>query len=193
MKQSSRQAEINRQLADRRRLMQKRILIGRILLAVWGTAALLNLILLLLSADLRFYLSSTTADLLLALRVLYPDAGWNVPALLGAFAIPLLMGGAAILWKGDSAKLLRDGMFLLLWTDVVFGLFGYFMDPVLLFGTGSNQTAVVIANLAIHGLLIWHISRARRAVISLEVLPESEIEGDPFEEFRKKQTDDQGS
>jgi hypothetical protein len=30
------------------------------------------------------------------------------------------------------------------------------------------------------------ISRARRAVESLEILPESEYEGDPYEAFRNK-------
>ncbi|MBQ8288427.1 MAG: hypothetical protein IJX76_06615 [Clostridia bacterium] len=186
MNKLTRKEEINRTLANRRRLMHRRILIGRILLGVWAAATVVNLILLIGSASLRSYLSSVTADLLLMLRIVYPDSAGAWIAIALAVAIPCLLVTATVFWKQESAEPLRTAAFILIWLDVIVGVWVFFWNPVLVFGDGTNQTVVILANLALHILLIWHVSRARRAVTSLEVLPESEIEGDPFEEFRRK-------
>ncbi|MBQ8383523.1 MAG: hypothetical protein IJX47_09995 [Clostridia bacterium] len=186
MNKLTRNEEINQTLANRRKLMHRRILIGRILLGVWAASAVINLIFLFGSATLRFYLSSVTADLLMMLRIVYPDSVGAWIAIAFAVAIPCLLVTAAVFWKQEFASPLRTAAFLLLWLDVIVGVWVFFWNPVLVFGDGSNRTAVILINLALHILLIWHISRARRAVTSLEILPEAEIEGDPFEEFRRR-------
>lgn len=179
------QEEINDALTRRRQLMHRRILIGRILLGLWAAASVLNLVLLYGSSQLRSYLSSVTADFLFMLRIVSPDSAGAIVAMVAAMAIPCLMVAAAILWKRESAEPLRTASFLLLWLDVIIGVWLVIGNAVPVFGEGSNRTFVILANLALHVLLIWHISRARRAVTSLDVLPESEIEGDPFEAFRR--------
>lgn len=186
MKKITHDQDVNRTLADRRKLMDRRILIGRILVGVWAAATVLNLIFLMGSAALRSYLSCTMADLLLMLRYIYAESAVTRFTALPAAVIPCFMVLTAVFWKKDFASILRRAVFILLWLDVIVGVWGYFVDPALLFGVGSNHTFVALANLALHLFLIWHISRARRAMISLDVLPVSEIEGDPFEEFRKK-------
>ena len=176
--------------ASWRFVMHKRILIGRILAGVYAVAAAVNLILIAGSVTLRSPLSSPTADLLWSLRLLTMD---STAVFLGgavAIAIPCLLASVAILWKKDSVASLRAFVFLLLWADIIIGLWVCFQNPAIIFGIGSNRTFLILANLALHILLIWHISRARRAVISLEVLPESEITGDPFEEFKKDRSED---
>ena len=184
-----RQEELNRTLSLRRALMHRRILIGRILLGAWAAATVLNLILLYGSSQMRFCLSSVTADLLLMLRMIYPDSSGTLVALAVSVAIPCLLIAAAVFWKHESAGLLRSVAFLLCWLDVVIGVWLVIGNAVPVFGEGSNRTFVILANLALHVLLIWHISRARRAITSLDVLPESEIEGDPFDEVCKGDDD----
>lgn len=181
----SRSAEVNRALTERRALMNRRILIGRILLGVWMLTAVVNLLLLYGSNLLRLPLSSTSADLLMMLSILNPDSPAAVAALLGALLIPAVMAAGIVFWKHERAGLLRMLLFLLLWADVVLGLAAYFWNPAVLFGESDKQTVLAVVNLVLHVLLVWHISRARSAVVSLETLPEAEIEGDPFEEFRK--------
>lgn len=188
---TNRQEELNSALARRRGLMYRRILIGRILLGVWAGAVVLNLILLYGSSELRFYLSSVTADFLLMLRMVYPDSIGTLIGAVVSLAIPCLMVCATVFWKRESAELLRLAVFVLLWLDLIFGVWLVMGNAVPVFGSGSNRIFVILANFALHILLIWHISRARRAVTSLDVLPETEIdEGDPFEEFKKNREKD---
>ena len=190
MNKITRDADINLTLANRRRLMHKRILIGQILTGVFAAATVLNLILLWGSLTVRSFLSSPTADFLWSLRFLLMNSAATVLAAAVAVTIPCLLVLAAIFWKRESAAPLRSFVFLLLWADVIIGLWVCFQEPAMIFGIGFNRTFVILANLALHSLLIWHISRARRAVTSLDVLPESEITGDPFEEFKKKRSED---
>ena len=190
MNKLTRDANINLTLARRRRLMKKRILIGRILIGVYAAAAALNFLLLWGSLTLRSPLSSPVADLLWSLRfLLMPSAATFVGAAV-AVTIPILLVLAVIFWKDESAALLRLFVFLLLWADIIVGLWVCFQNPAMLFGIGSGRTVLILLNLALHILLIWHVSRARRAITSLEVLPETEITGDPFEEFKKDRSED---
>ena len=95
------------------------------------------------------------------------------------------MVAAIVFWERDGVgNALRTTVFLLLWADVILGLSAYFWNPAVLFGDSEFQTAVAVANLVFHIALVWLISRARRAVESLDILPESEFEGDPYETFR---------
>ena len=186
----TRDGDVNLTLQKRRRLMHKRILIGRILAGVYAAAAAVNLALLWGSATLRSPLSAPAADLFWSLQLLTMDSTAVFVGAAVALAIPCLPASAAIFWKKDWAASLRTMAFLLLWADIMIGLWVCFQNPAIIFGIGSNRTFLILANLALHILLIWHISRARRAVISLEVLPESEITGDPFEEFKKDRSED---
>lgn len=185
----SRTDEVNRALAARRTLMRQRILRGRIALTVWAILSALNPILFFGSDKLRLPVSGTSADLCMILYLLSSDDGkggalWILPA----FLIPLGIVLAAILWDRDGVgKLLRTASFLLLWVDVILGLFAYIWNPAMMYGNTNFYTVVAIANLIGHLLLVWLISRARRAVESLEILPESEYEGDPYEAFRHKE------
>lgn len=184
----SRTDEVNRALEMRRGLMQKRIFIGRILLSIWTIAAALNLVLLFGNVRYRLPLSSTTADLLMMIRFLYPDqsaTGLLTPL---ALLIPIALLLALIFWKKHDS--IRLGTFLLLWLDVVCMVAAWLWNPVILFGDSGIREFIAIANLLVHVVLIWHISRARRAVESLEILPETEYEGDPYEEFRKNRMDE---
>ncbi len=184
----SRTEEVNRALAARRTLMRQRILRGRIALTVWAIISALNPVLFFGSDKLRLPVSSPSADLCMILYLLSSEDGqggalWILPAVL----LPLLMVLAAILWNWDGVgNLLRTGAFLLVWLDVILGLFAYIWNPAMMYGNTKFYTVVAIANLAGHLLLVWLISRARRAVESLEILPESEYEGDPYEAFRNK-------
>ena len=183
----SRTEEVNRALAARRQLMHKRILRGRIALIVWAVAAVLNLVLLFGSNQLRLPLSCTSADFCVMLYFLDSDLSGNLLLWIPPIVLPILMVMAVIFWNRDGAgKALRTFSFLLLWLDVILGLSAYFWNPAMLFGDTKFQTAVAIVNLIAHLLLVWLISRARRAVESLEILPESEYEGDPYEAFRGK-------
>ena len=185
----SRTEEVNRALAARRTLMRRRILRGRIALTVWAILSALNPVLFFGSDKLRLPVSSPSADLCMILYLLSTEDGnagarWILPA----FLLPLLMVLAAILWNRDGVgNLLRKASFLLLWVDVILGLFAYIWNPAMMYGNTTFYTVVAIANLAGHLLLVWLISRARRAVDSLEILPESEYEGDPYEAFRHKE------
>ncbi len=183
----SRSEKVNRALEARRKLMTKRILLGRILLLVWTVAAILNLVLLYGNVRYRLPLSSTTADLLMMFRFLHPDqgsTGWMLPV---ALLLPVGLLVANYFWKKHNA--IRLAVFLLLWLDVICMVAAWLWNPVILFGESGIRDFVAIANLLLHALLIWHISRARRAVESLEILPEREYEGDPFEEFRNRSSD----
>ena len=183
----SRTEEVNRALAARRTLMRRRILRGRIALVAWAVLASLNLVLLYGSDKLRLPISCASSDLCVMLHFLYPDASGSVLLWIPAILFPLLMVASAVWWNRDGAgKMLRIGSFLLLWLDVILGLSAYFWNPALLFGDTKFQTAMAIANLFVHLVLVWMISRARRAVESLEILPESEYEGDPYEAFKHK-------
>ena len=183
----SRTDEVNQALAARRKLMEKRILRGRIALIVWAVAAIVNLVFLFGSDELRLFLSCTSADFCVMYHFLNPDLPGSVCLLIPAFLLPVGMIVAAILWKRDGVgNWLRTGSFLLLWLDVILGLSAYFWNPAVLFGDHKLQTVVAISNLLAHIGLVWMISRARRAVESLEILPESEYEGDPYEAFRNK-------
>lgn len=183
---ASRTDEVNRVLAARRALMRRRILRGRVTLIVWAVLAALNLVLLFGSDNLRLPVSCTSADFCMMLHFVYPDAAGSALMMIPALLLPLLMVLAAVLWTRDSVgSALRTAIFLLIWVDVVLGLAAYFWNPAVLFGDNNIQTALAVLNLAGHLALIWLISRARRAVQSLEILPENEYEGDPFEEFRK--------
>ncbi len=182
---SSRTQEVNRALAARRALMQRRILIGRIILIVWAAFAFANLIFLRGSTALRLPLSCTSADFCVMMRFLYPDAGGSILLYIPAILLPVLLAVSAWHWPREGAVLLRRGAFLLIWLDVILGLSAYIWNPAILFGESNLQTALAVLNLVFHIFLVWNISRARRAVESLEILPEQEIEGDPFEEFRK--------
>lgn len=183
----SRTVEVNRALDARRALLNKRVLFGRILLLVWLPMVILNLVLLYWNANFRLPISCTTADFLLMLHAVNPDQTNTVLLIPLALLISIGIGAAALLWKKYS--LFRHGMFILLWIDVICMLTAWLWNPILLFGEGELRNVIAVANLAIHIFLIWHISRARRAVDSLEVLPEQEYEGDPFEEFRNKSND----
>ena len=184
---NSRTEEVNRALAARRELMRRRILRGRVALIAWAVLAALNLVLLFGSDKLRLLVSCTSADLCIMLHFLHPDASGSVLLLLPALLLPVLMLLAAVFWNRDGyGNVLRTVVFLLLWVDVIIGLSAYFWNPAVLFGDTYFQTAVAIANLAGHLMLVWLISRARRAVESLEILPESEYEGDPYEAFRNQ-------
>lgn len=183
----SRTEEVNRALAARRTLMRRRILRGRIALVAWAVLAALNLVLLYGSDKLRLPISSTSADLCVMLHFLYPDAAGSVLLWIPALLLPVLLVVAAIFWTRDGAgQVLRTVIFLLLWLDVILGLSAYFWNPAILFGDTKFHTVVAILNLVGHVLLVWIISRARRAVESLEILPESEYEGDPYEAFKHK-------
>lgn len=183
----SRTEEINRALAARRRLMHKRILRGRITLVGWAVLAALNLVLLFGSDQLRLPVSCTSSDLCVMLHFLYPNASGSGLLWIPAILLPVLMVLGAVWWTRDGAgKALRTALFLLTWLDVILGMSAYFWNPAILFGDTKFQTAVAIANLFGHFVLVWLISRARRAVESLEILPETEYEGDPYEAFRNK-------
>ncbi len=181
----SRTEQVNRALTERRRLMQRRIFTGRLCLLAWAVLSALNLVLAYGSNVLRLPVSCISADLLMMLHFLHPDTAgsglWMIPAAL----LPVGMVLAAFWWNREKAELARKAVFLLLWLDVVLGLAAYIWDPAILFGSGDKQLTFALLNLAGHILLVWRISRARRAVDSLDVLPQSEIEGDPFEEFTK--------
>lgn len=183
----SRTEEVNRALSARRALMRRRILRGRIALVAWSLLAALNLVLLFGSDKLRLPVSCTSADLCMMLHFLNPDVSGSALLLIPALLLPVVIVLAVIFWNQDGfGKVLRTAVFLLLWVDVILGLSAYFWNPAVLFGDTKFQTVVAIANLVGHLLLVWMISRARRAVDSLEILPESEYEGDPYEAFRNK-------
>ena len=180
----SRTEEVNRALEARRRLMAKRIVFGRIILLVWTVAAILNLVLLYSNVRYRLPLSAATADLLMMLRFLHPDQGATVLFIPLAILIPVGMMGANFFWKKHDT--IRLAMVLLVWADVVCMIAAWLWNPVILFGESGIRHMVAIGNILLHFFLVWHISRARRAVESLEVLPEREYEGDPFEEFKNR-------
>ena len=183
----SRTEQVNRALEARRRLMNKRIMFGRILLWIWAPAVVLNLMLFYLNANIRLPISSTTADFWLMLRVLNSENGLSVLLYLPIAMVPAGIVAASIFWKKQSA--LRTGVFLLLWADMICMIAAWLWNPILLFGDNSLRHWIAVANLIVHIFWIWHISRARRAVESLEILPEREYEGDPYEEFRNKASD----
>ena len=183
----SRTEEVNRALAARRKLMKQRILRGRIALIVWAVLAALNLVLLYGSDQLRLPISCTSADLCVMLHFLYPEVWGSILLWIPALLLPVLLVVAAVLWTQDRAgQTLRTAIFLLTWLDVILGLSAYFWNPAMLFGDTKFHTVVAVLNLVGHVLLVWLISRARRAVESLEILPESEYEGDPYEAFKNK-------
>lgn len=181
----TRAAEINRVLAERRAIMERRIRTGRILLIVWLVFAVLNMILLFGTQHYRLFFSCTTADFLVMIRFLYPSANATV-AMLPLAMLPLAAILAAIIvWKRSEWKILRTCIFVLLWVDVICAITTWLWNPAILFGENGVQHLIAICNLLFHFALIWWVGRARRAVTSLEVLPETEYEGDPFAEFAK--------
>lgn len=184
---NTRSEEVNRALEARRKLMVKRIRLGRVLLAIWVVAAVLNLVLLFGNRQYRLPLSSVSADLLLMLRFLYPQQGVTILLIPAAFLIPAGLILANVFWKKHSS--IRLAVFLLLWLDVICLIAAWLWNPAMLFGESELCHIVAVLNFACHIFLVWHISRARRAVESLEVLPEHEYEGDPFEEFRNRSDD----
>ena len=183
----SRTEEVNRALEVRRALMNRRILFGRILLWAWVPLGLLNLVFCQANANFRIPLSSTTADFLLIIRFLYPQQKPTVLLVPLAILIPVGIAVAALLWKKHN--FLRTGVFILIWSDIICMIAAWLWNPILLFGDNEVRNIIAVCNLAAHIFLVWHISRAKRAVESLEVLPEQEYEGDPFEEFRNKSKD----
>lgn len=183
----TRSEQVNRALAARRALMRRRIRIGRILLILWLLFAALNLALLYGSRNLRLPVSCTTADLLMMFYFLSPNAAGSGLLVPLSLLIPALLLPAIVFWKSEKGEFWRRGVFLLLWLDVVCMLSAYLWNPAILFGENQFQLALAVGNLASHVFLIWWISRARRAVQSLEILPETEAEGDPFEEFKRDQ------
>ena len=187
MNYNSRSEEVNRALEARRKLMAKRIVFGRIILLIWTVVAMLNLLLLYGNVRYRLPLSATTADLLMMLRFLHPDQGATVLLIPLSILIPVGMFAANFFWKKHDV--IRLSVFLLLWLDVICIIAAWLWNPVILFGESDIRHFVAIGNLLLHFFLIWHISRARRAVESLEILPEKEYEGDPFEEFRNRSDD----
>lgn len=180
----TRTEEVNRALSERRKLMNRRIFFGRILLAVWAVMAALNLVLLFGNIRYRLPLSCATADLLMMVRFLHPAqniTGWLIPL---SVLLPIVLLLAMLFWKKHPA--IRLGVFLLLWVDVICMVAAWLWDPVILFGNSGIRDFIAVANLFLHVFLIWHISRARRAVVSLETLPMTEYEGDPYEEFQNR-------
>ena len=110
-----------------------------------------------------------------------------MPSCVAAFLIPIALVLANVFWKKPSG--IRLAVFLLLWMDVICLIAAWLWNPAMLFGESDLCHLVAVLNLACHIFLVWHVSRARRAVESLEILPEHEYEGDPFEEFCHKSDD----
>lgn len=181
----SRTAQVNQALAERRATMERRIRLGRIFLLVWLVFAVLNTVLLFGTQHYRLFLSCTTADFLVMIRFLYPSVDAAVLLIPLAFVLLAVILAAVILWKRPAFGALRTAVFLLLWADVIFALTTWLWNPAILFGESNLQHLIAIVNLLLHIALIWRVGRARRAVTSLEILPESESEGDPFDEFTK--------
>lgn len=181
----SRTAEVNQVLTERRSMMERRIRIGRILLILWLVFAALNLVLLFGTQHYRLFFSCTTADFLVMIHFLTPSAGTTVVLIPLAILLLAAILTAIIVWKRSKWGFLRTCVFVLLWVDVVCGITAWLWNPAILFGENDVQHLIAICNLLLHFALIWWVARARRAVISLEVLPEAELEGDPFAEFTK--------
>ena len=82
-----------------------------------------------------------------------------------------------------------------LWTTLCYGgLIADLIVSILLtllnLNSGALSVVLFFVDVIIHLFLVIQLARARRAHYGLTVLPEQEIEGDPYEEFRNSDDSD---
>lgn len=168
--------DVNRQLSERRALMNKRIRRGRLTLAVFALLSTAEIILQILT-PIRLPLSCTLSDLLSIYGL------FSIPCMIAAFLPIIYMVVLAIGFRSDRMVLARKCLPIFLWIDLIltlalggqpYGVEGYFVSEMLL-------------NLLLHVPVIWFMLRAVRAVGALEILPTEEMEGDPYQGFGSNQ------
>ncbi len=162
---------VNKQLAERRVLLNRRIRRGRIALLIFTILSLIEIFLQIASDSLRLPLSCTVSDLLTVYGLL------SLPLFVAAFLPVIFLLAVCIFFRKDSMAFCRKLLIVFLWADLVLtlGLGG------LPYGLPDRYLVTeMIFNLFLHIPLIWLVHRAVRGVNALEVLPEKEYEGDPF-------------
>lgn len=173
--------EVDRQLSQRRALMEKRIKRGRITLIVFALLSLVEVVLQFFNLW-RLPLSCTLSDLLSVYGL------FSVPCLIAAFLPIIYMIVLAIGFRSERMAFLRKCLPIFLWVDLIltlalggqpYGLEGYLVKEM-------------VFNLLLHIPVIWFMQRAVRAVDALEILPTKEMEGDPFEGLGYNEYDEDG-
>ena len=171
--------QIDQQLSARRKTLAKRMVFIRICFQVTLIATLLNSAAALFNVNKMFFpfgLSSVQFSFERGLYLLEKgDAKGFVTfilvfvLLLALFCLAYFMLGRSVSWAwGITAFLTMD-----------------FIITAALFFTRMSL-ALYLIDLFLHCFVIIQGFRATRTVRALEVLPEKEIEGDPFEEFRNE-------
>lgn len=163
-------SEVNRRLDERRALMNRRVLRGRITLIVFALLSLAE-ILLQIFTPWRLPLSCTLSDLLTMYGL------FSIPCMIAAFLPIVYMIVLAIGFRSDRLEFARKCLPIFLWIDVVLTL-ALGRSP---YGATDYLTLTMVTNLLLHVPVIWFIQRAVRAVGALEILPTAEMEGDPYE------------
>lgn len=161
---------VDRQLGERRALMERRIKRGRITLIVFALLSIAEIFLQRFT-PFRLPLSCTLSDMLSVYGL------FSIPCLIAAFLPIFYMVVLAIGFRSEKLALLRKCLPIFLWIDLIFTL-----------ALGGKPYALedylvteMMLNLLLHIPVIWFMQRAVRAVGALEVLPAAEMEGDPFE------------
>lgn len=150
--------------------MEKRVRRGRITLWAFAFLSLAEVILQVFT-PFRLPLSCTLSDLLAMYGIFHP------PVLISAFLPIVYMVVLAITFRSERTALLRKSLPIFLWTDLILTL-ALGGKP---YGLENFLVPEMVLNLLLHVPVIWFMLRAVRAVGALEVLPEAEMEGDPFE------------
>lgn len=164
--------DVDRQLSERRSLMEKRVRRGRITLFVFAFLSLAEVILQLLT-PWRLPLSCTLSDLLTMLGIFSP------PYLICAFLPIVYMVLLAIGFRSDRMEFWRKCLPVFLWIDFILTL-ALGGQP---YGVDGFLVSEMILNLLLHVPVIWFMQRAVRAIGALEILPTKEMEGDPYQGF----------
>ena len=171
--------QIDEQLSARRKQLTKRMIFIKICFQVTLIATLINCAGALFSMKrlfLPFGLCSVQFSLERGLYLLSKGdtGGFAISLLLfvlllALFVLAYFMSGRSVPWAwGITALLTVD-----------------FLVTSVLFFTRMSL-ALYLIDLFLHCFVIIQGFRATRTVRALEVLPEREIEGDPFEEFRNE-------
>lgn len=164
--------DVDRQLSQRRALMERRVKRGRITLIVFALLSLAEIFLQLLT-PLRLPLSCTLSDLLMIYGIL------SLPCMIAAFLPIVCLVVIAIGFRSDRMALARKCLPIFLWIDTILTL-ALGGQP---YGLEGFLVSEMILNLLCHIPVIWFVQRAVRAVGALEILPVAEMDGDPFEGF----------
>lgn len=165
--------EVNRQLVERRALMEKRVKRGRITLWVFAALSLIEIVLQLFTG-LRLPLSCTLSDLLTVYGL------FSIPCLIGAFLPIVYMVVLAIRFRKDNMEFWRKSLIVFVWVDLILLI----MLGGRVYGLENSYLMPEMAsNLLLHIPVIWFMMRAVRAVGALDILPTEEMEGDPYAGF----------